>query len=486
MRIAVFIKSTTFNKSFGGLETQNKLLCEGLADGGHGVVVIAPAPDISLRYSELGLESAPQNPKSKIQSSNVKEGGNTKYQILNTKYLKYVFLDVPSGKYSKQWFRESLKVFQKLHKESPFDVIISQSMAGQAVVGEGVPVVVIQHGTILGELKTRWRALFVSACHSEGAGATEESQHLFKEILRCAQNDRKLRQFLFFLFRLVPYCIKIYIQDQFRLRRADKVIAVSGQARSALIREYFLPVKKITVVYNGIDIEKYQIPDTKYEIRKGLGIDKNGKVVLYVGRIEKEKGLANLLETVSLVPHLFSFPNRHPEFISGSDGMLNQVQHDGGCKNQRNGVPAIFLIVGNGPYLADLEDLAKQLGVADRVRFVGRVSYEDVPKYCAAADVFVLPSLREEGLPMTLLEAMASGLPIVASRIGGTPAAVKDGETGLLVEPGNIEKLAEAITKVLDDDELRSKMGRRARRLAEEKFSQDAMVGRTLRVVHDV
>jgi len=116
-----------------------------------------------------------------------------------------------------------------------------------------------------------------------------------------------------------------------------------------------------------------------------------------------------------------------------------------------------------------------------------------VPKYYAAADIFVLPSLREEGLPMTLPEAMASGLPIIASRIGGISSVVEDSKTGLptealakvgiLVEPGNVEDLSAAILKVLADDKFRSRMGQSARRVAEEKFSQEAMVGKTLNVI---
>ena len=484
MRIAVFIKSTTFNKGFGGQETQNKLLVEGLAGAKHSVVVVAPAPTAVPKQASLG--------------------GDTGYWILDTKYLKYVFIDAPSGKYSKQWFRESLKVFRKLHRESPFDVIISQSMAGRAIVAQkgrqgkesgkesdsllckesdsgkpdsfprqvsrSVPVVVIQHGTILGELKTRWRAMFSGMCHFEGASATEESRHCsFKEILRCAQNDRKLNQLLFFFLRLVPYGIKIYVLDQLRLRRADAVIAVSDQVRDALLREYFLPPEKITVVYNGVEIEKYEIPRDRparfesrsesggdTEIRKELGIDEKSKVILYVGRIEKEKGLRVLLESFQRTVKL---PN---------------------CQT------AQLFIVGDGLYLADLKGLAKRLGIEDRVRSAGRVPYKDVPKYYAAADVFVLPSLREEGLPMTLPEAMAAGLPVVASRIGGIPTAVKDGETGILVKPGSVEELSIAISKLAADGEWRSKMGRQARRVVEEKFSQESMVGGALRVIFDL
>ena len=87
---------------------------------------------------------------------------------------------------------------------------------------------------------------------------------------------------------------------------------------------------------------------------------------------------------------------------------------------------------------------------------------------------------------MTLPEAMAAGLPVVASRIGGIPTAVKDGETGILVKPGSVEELSIAISKLAADGEWRSKMGRQARRVVEEKFSQESMVGGALRVIFDL
>ena len=238
------------------------------------------------------------------------------------------------------------------------------------------------------------------------------------------------------------------------MRLADAIIAVSDQVKEALVREYFLPPEKITVVYNGVEVEKFGIRKTEPGIRGELGVDERDRIILYIGRIEKEKGLDVLLQSLFRIP----------------DSKFRIT----------------VLIVGDGPYLLNLKGLAEQLGVADRVIFAGRVPYEEVPRYYQAADLFVLPSLREEGFPMTLPEAMASGLPVVASRIGGIVTAVKDGETGILVKPGDVEGLRTAISKFLADDELRSRMSRNAYQMVKEKFSQESMVAKTLIVLQEM
>ncbi|MEA2020604.1 MAG: glycosyltransferase [Patescibacteria group bacterium] len=523
MRIAVFIKSTTFNKNYGGLETQNKLLCEGLVEAGHEVVVIAPAPENHGRGELRPISQPPPTGRERFFLGRVENPDLSE--------LTYYFLDAPAGKYSKKWFRVSTRLFKELHEKNPFDAVILQSMAGQRVIGylkarkfstaagealgasaEPAPgagecggetllkelskekagdspksgfktgpkaglfsspaCIVIQHGTILGELKTRWKSLCSNSKYDSPAGGRSPKQVINYKLqtqkhLGFRNSDlfgasnlvfrvfNLLKQLLFFFFRLVPYGIKIYIQDQIRLRRADKVIAVSDLVKESLVKEYFLPEEKVEVIYNGIEIDKFEIRNTKSKIRKELEVGEDNKVLLYVGRIEKEKGLGKLLRAVSNI------------------------------KSQSAGWQTNFklIIVGDGKYLGELKKLAGELGIADKVIFTGKVPYEDVPKYYAAADVFVLPSLRQEGLPMTLPEAMASGLPVVASKIGGIPNAVEDGKTGFLVEPGNVEELSEELIKVLKDDKLREHIGEEARGLAKEKFSQESMVKETISVI---
>jgi len=356
MKIGVFIKSSPAS---GGLEVQNQLLVSGLRAASHEVEVIETASPF---------------------------GSLAKFTL-------------------------------------PPEVVISQSAAGtRYLLGRGPkpPVVVIQHGTLGGSLKTRWLM-------------TPPSRRFFLAL------------------RLIPYIIKAYILDQLRLRRAAAIIAVSEQVRQALIREYFLPLEKVHLVYNGIEIGKYQVSSIRYQARKDLGIEESDKVILYLGRLAKEKGLLLLLEAAA--------------------------------SHQLLAISYQLLIVGDGPQQEELARRAPDLGLDARIKFVGRVSYAETPKYYQAADIFVLPSTAWEGLPMTIIEAMATGLPVVASRVGGIPESVLDGETGSLVAPGNAEELAAALTNLLVEDELRLRMGRRGREVAAAKFSQKAMVAGTLGVI---
>ena len=356
MKIGVFIKSSPAS---GGLEVQNQLLVNGLRSEGHEVEVVETAHPFG---SSVGFATVP-------------------------------------------------------------DVVISQSAAGtRYLLGRGSkpPVVVIQHGTLGGSLKTCWLM-------------TPPSKRFFLAL------------------RLIPYAAKAYILDQLRLRRAAAIIAVSEQVRQALMREYFLPSEKVHLVYNGIELERFGMRYALRVMREELGISESDKVLLYIGRVEKEKGLEVFLNAIFRMPHTAS--------------------------------RIALLVVGDGTYLQKLKSLAEQLGIADRVHFVGRVSYTETPKYYQAADIFVLPSTAWEGLPMTIIEAMATGLPVVASRIGGIPESVLDGETGSLVAPGNVEELSAALTNLLSEDELRSRMGLRGREVAIAKFSQKAMVVGTLGVM---
>jgi glycosyltransferase involved in cell wall biosynthesis len=128
------------------------------------------------------------------------------------------------------------------------------------------------------------------------------------------------------------------------------------------------------------------------------------------------------------------------------------------------------VIVGEGPDRPRLEEEIEALGLSGRVRLAGE--RRDVPELLAAADVFVLPS-ASEGLPVSVLEAMAAGLPVIASRVGGVPEQVSDGETGLLVEPGDPNELTAALDRLIADPSLRRRLGAAGRARAEQAFDLD-------------
>jgi len=132
-----------------------------------------------------------------------------------------------------------------------------------------------------------------------------------------------------------------------------------------------------------------------------------------------------------------------------------------------------------------LRRLAYRLGVHDSLIMLGHVSHEKMPHVYSISDVVVLPSLRE-GTPLVLLEAMACGKPVVATRVGGIPEIVKHGENGLLVRPKDIEGLSKAILTLLEDPDLREEMGKKARRRAVKEFDWDIKADEVIRVYKEV
>ncbi|MFP1623933.1 glycosyltransferase family 4 protein [Streptomyces sp. 5K101] len=145
---------------------------------------------------------------------------------------------------------------------------------------------------------------------------------------------------------------------------------------------------------------------------------------------------------------------------------------------------AVLLIVGGGPYEQDLRKLAAETGVADSVRFTGAVPWSELPAHYGAGDVFAMPcrtrrgGLDVEGLGIVYLEASATGLPVVAGDSGGAPDAVLEGETGWVVRGGSPEDAAERITTLLDDAELRRRMGERGRAWVEDRWRWDLLAER--------
>ena len=207
------------------------------------------------------------------------------------------------------------------------------------------------------------------------------------------------------------------------LKNAESVIALTEDMKSEMQK---LCDRDILVIPNGIDLEKFKNLSRK-DIRKRLKIKDNEKIIAFVGSLYPVKGLRYLIKAMKF--------------------MIEET------KNVR------LMFVGDGEESEELESLVEEFGLKERVKFIGRVQNEEIPQYMAASDVFVLPSLSE-GFPNVVLEAMASGLPIVATKVGGLPEIIRDGENGFLVEPKNPKEIAEKVLLILEDDELRERMSR--------------------------
>jgi sugar transferase (PEP-CTERM/EpsH1 system associated) len=212
-------------------------------------------------------------------------------------------------------------------------------------------------------------------------------------------------------------------------RWIDRLVCVSQASRDWLVTRR-VPSSKTVCLRNGIDLARFAY----------AGPCPTGPVIT-VARLSPEKDQEMLLRSVALL---------------------------------RDALPEVRLeIAGDGPRRAALEALSAELGLQNRVRFLGEV--QDVPALLARGSVFVLSSLTE-GMSLTLLEAMASGLPVVATRVGGNPEVVVDGETGVLVPSGQPEELARALQAVLQDPRRAAQFGLAARKRVESHFDVRRMV----------
>ncbi|MCK9378627.1 MAG: glycosyltransferase family 4 protein [Candidatus Moranbacteria bacterium] len=185
--------------------------------------------------------------------------------------------------------------------------------------------------------------------------------------------------------------------------------------------------QEIGVIYNGIDIEEFKADNSRKE---------NGKIYLTIGatRVTARKGINYLIEAVDLLKEKF---------------------------------PNIFVeIMGEGDAKDDLENQTKKLGLEKKVKFLGRVPREKTFSYYQKADIFVLPSLNE-GMSNAMLEALSSGLPIVSTDTGGADELVKEGVNGYIVKMKDARDLAEKLEKIISNEELRVRMGRESRKIAE-------------------
>jgi glycosyltransferase involved in cell wall biosynthesis len=212
------------------------------------------------------------------------------------------------------------------------------------------------------------------------------------------------------------------------LRGTAKIAAVCNATKRELIQECGVSPHNIKVIYNGIEQNKVDDSIKGRElVRRELGIDKNAEVVIITGSL-KWKGHETLLDAVALIAR--QAPN------------------------------LTVLIAGRGPQEPALRQQAAQLGISNRVHFLG--FRQDIPALLSAADVFVLPS-RSEAFPVSILEAMAAGLPVIASNIGGIPEQVQPGVNGYLINPCDAQVLARFLLALCQDGGLRAHMGQNSR-----------------------
>jgi glycosyltransferase involved in cell wall biosynthesis len=215
-----------------------------------------------------------------------------------------------------------------------------------------------------------------------------------------------------------------------------EVVTVSSELKQHLVAEGF-PTSKVSVIYNGIDVGGVPGRDSRTRMRRELGLPDDALVVGTVARLDPVKDLQTLVRAIALQP-----------------------------------MPVTLLIVGDGSERSAIEIAAHDIGIASRVRFLGH--REDARDVLAACDLYANSSISE-GISLTILEAMAAGLPVVATKVGGTPEIVDD-TCGRLVPSRDPDALARTLASLAADFPLRQALGREARARVESQFTLDRMV----------
>lgn len=238
----------------------------------------------------------------------------------------------------------------------------------------------------------------------------------------------------------------IHVAWRFMLRRACHVQCISkylcDRARA------YGHAGNVTLVPNGVDTSKFKVQSAKFKAD-----DKDTKIIITVSRLVEKNGVDVLMEAFAHV-----------------------------LKN----IPEAWLhIVGDGPLRKNLEDLSRKLGIADAVKFFGLVPFDDIPTYLARADIFVRPS-RSEGLGTAFLEALAMGIPVIGTRVGGIPDFLEHEVTGLFSNTDDAEDLAKQINRLLTDEVLHKKISEYGRSLVENRYTWNAIAEKMKKILMNI
>ncbi|MDH4152450.1 MAG: glycosyltransferase [Nitrospira sp.] len=228
----------------------------------------------------------------------------------------------------------------------------------------------------------------------------------------------------------------VRLVDRLTLHWTQRIVCCSHAVSRSVVSRIGGTIEHCTMIPFGVDIEQFE--SAAAATRRELGLRDSGNVIGTVCRlVEPKKGLTILLRAMAELARRYGQP------------------------------PCQLVIVGDGPSRDELEVLREQLGLSSWIVFTG--SRRDIPRVLHALDAFVLPSLYE-GFGIAILEAMAAGKPVIATTVGGIPDFVLSKETGLLVEPGNVQALADAIAHLLSDPQQAEAMGAKARVHARDNY----------------
>ena len=258
---------------------------------------------------------------------------------------------------------------------------------------------------------------------------------------------------LYKLIHLITVATRQYLALRLLIENSRAIVAVSGYLREILMGHFPKAKDKTVVIHNAVNTDIFRPIDRDMALEKVksilvrrceslVSLDDEMSIILFVGRIGPQKGVDVLLKSLARI--------------------------------RRKGWVLFLVGEGNARYVKRLKDMVSRLNLKSQVCFIGGITRVYLPYFYSSAQVFVLPS-RFEGLPATILEAMACGAPVIATRVGGIPEAIIDGVSGALVEPNSVEQLQKALERLLDDPNHRDRLSKTALRAAR-KFSWDSAV----------
>lgn len=324
------------------------------------------------------------------------------------------------GRYSDAWGHATLKQLERLHAEDPIDIIWGEGAGAYYYLKWrrhplAIPVVTFLQGTYLGEVGTFWTL---------------------------ARVNGEWRRFLrFVLWRTMQY----FRWDLWYTHGANAVIGASRENAALARWGYLLPRRKVKPSINGVDVERFAPdPDAGCRLRERLSLPGDVPVLLHCSRLEPEKGAEITLRAFARLRL------RHPS--------------------------TRLVVAGDGSQRDTLRTLAADLGVTGVTQFVGHVPNDQLPAFYNACTVFLYPTLAVESFGIAVAEAMACGRPVVASQRGGILTSIDHPETGLLVPPGEVEALSDAVGRLLTDPAAPERIGTAARRKAVQALSTARMV----------
>lgn len=286
----------------------------------------------------------------------------------------------------------------------------------------------------VGPLDLRYQ-MAAGAAAMAGAPCTLLHVHALPTLLLLPKARRRVLHLHMALGQASPLEVRL-------LRRADAVVCASEYLAASFAAHHPQYRGVVRVIRNGADPERYADAERGTALRRRLGLRADDRVVVFAGQVAPEKGIDRLIAALALLPLA-----QRPHLVIAGSGTL---WHS-------------FKSVGSGALSAFEREMRERTACLP-VHWLGKVAVDDMPGVLLAADVVCCPSVVQEGLATINLEAAAAGKPGIASRVGGVPEIVDDGNTGILVPPDDTAALARALTLLLGDTDLRRRMGAAARR----------------------